>query len=167
MALPEEDRRLLQESLRDPQVDPDEVMELANLTSQIATEVVDDEDFKGLEIADADFAGLDTGALVATAHGSAHQVVSATLKGVKQDLEDFSEALETSIKNILLVDDTAESMLLMRSLGLMTPSSDVTTSLDDGSLENLGDITVSDHGEQARDEAVAEVNGRGSDGADG
>jgi len=93
------------------EVNPEDVLDLAGTTKTTATQLLDDADFKRLQLDNSMLGGFPTGQAVVSAHGTAHQVVLETLNGVHQDLLDFAGYLEKAVSGLGDADDLSASAL--------------------------------------------------------
>lgn len=95
---------------------------------------------------------------VVSVHTGAQRIVTSTLVGVRQDLENFATNLEKSVEDLDMADRTIE-----RLLGLFLPGGgnpDVEIPVGDDEVGDLGDGEGPSEADDAREQAIEE---RGED----
>lgn len=91
---------------------------------------------------------------VVKVHSGAQEIVTSTLAGVKQDLENFAGNLEKSVEDLEMADRTIE-----RLLGLFLPGGanpDVEVPVGDDEMGDIGNSDGPSAGDDARDRAIDE-----------
>ncbi|QIX26184.1 hypothetical protein ncot_05890 [Nocardioides sp. JQ2195] len=143
-------------------IDPDEVDALGQDTIKFANKYLkESEPLSSVSVNEATFGDFDTAAQFVLVHGTAENVVKTTLEGVHDDLVTFGGGLRKAVATLLEAeDDTVRAFELFG--GYMPGMSvDPTTTLDENSLNDIGDIDVN-AAEDRREAALAE----GADGGD-
>lgn len=143
-------------------IDPDEVYEVAQSTIDFAETLETSEPLKKAKVTDATFGDIDFTADFVMVHGQAQQVVQATLKGVKEDLNKFGTGLKKSVETLRLLEDV--TVVTFQALNPFMPlAADPNTGLDPNSLANIADIDGIGQADTEREQAIN--NAGGSDNA--
>jgi hypothetical protein len=148
---------------RDLSLDPDQVMEIASATRSVAAAVGGDTGLEGARVTAATFGGVEAAAPVVEMHAEAHRVVRATLRGVREDLENFATGLERAVQDLVERDDAIEAALTRITgalpFGGATPPLDVPTTVDEDAINEMAGMQNTGRGDEARQAAIEE--GRG------
>lgn len=112
------------------EVNPEDVKELAGTTRSTAQDLLSNKQFRSLQLDASMLGGFPAAQAVASAHGTAHQVVMSTLQGVNDDLMAFASYLDKSVEGLGDADDLSAT-----------------------SLEQLAKVEFGDAGDQARRDA--------------
>lgn len=152
------------------QVDPEDVQRIVDRTKKVSNELAGGAALKKVELTLSSFGDYDEAQGLVSMHGTAHEVVRATLAGVQQDLDGFATNIERAVGDLYDRDITMQA-LLQSSLAPFNPAAlsagggagvDIYNDLNDETLDNMGGVTGTSHGDEARDEAVNAVNEGGN-----
>lgn len=141
------------------QVDPEEVNGIAQLTRKVSARIGSDDALPAAQLSLASFGNFEEAQGLVTQHGNAHSVVSATLQGVREDLNGFAKNIEDAVGDLLSRDQLTQT-LLRSSVAPFNPLAagigdyDVYNDLDEETLLGLGGVSATNHGDAARDEAI-------------